>query len=83
MQNKQTLQLFSDTIKQKVFTEVIKMPSGEAWLMRTSDLIKRGRKVQALLFEKTLIKVESFITLDTLVNVKYCTITAFKLSILS
>jgi hypothetical protein len=51
--------------------------------MRTSGLIKRVRKVQALLFEKTLIKVESFITLDTLVNVKYCTITAFKLSILS
>jgi hypothetical protein len=51
--------------------------------MRTSGLIKRGRKVQALLFEKTLIKVESFIKLYTLVNVKYCTITAVKLSILS
>jgi len=43
-QNTQILQLFTQTIKQTVFTKSIKIPSWKAWVQRPSGLIKSGRK---------------------------------------
>jgi hypothetical protein len=44
LQNKQTLQLFTEIIKTKLFTKVINLPSWKAWVYRPAGLIKRGRK---------------------------------------
>jgi hypothetical protein len=44
LQNPQTLQLFEKIIKKKECTNVTKIPSWKAWLMRPSGLLNKRRK---------------------------------------
>ncbi len=47
LQNTQPLHLFTMTLKLKLFTKVIKMPSWDAWVERPEYLLKQGWSASA------------------------------------